>query len=47
MISLLAKKFSFQVSVVETGYHSLMVVVGLLLIDIAKNKNLNILLLTY
>jgi hypothetical protein len=34
-------------SVAETGYHSLVMVVGLLLIDIARDKNLNLLLLTY
>ena len=33
--------------VVETGYQLLMVVVGLLLIDIAKDKNLNLVLRTY
>ena len=34
-------------SVVEASYHLLMVVVGLLLIDIAKDKNLNLVLRTY
>ena len=33
--------------VVEAGYHLLMVFVGLLLIDIAKDKNLNLVLRTY
>jgi hypothetical protein len=34
-------------SVVETGYRLVMVVVGLLIYNIAKDKNLNPLLLTY